>query len=160
MTQATTYPTRQHERLADLIGTWEGPVKTWFDPDSPVKEARYKATFRAVAEGHAIVQEYESSLDGEPFAGFALFAYDDTRKKLVVDWVDSFHSAAPMHSEGDVRRESLVDVLGSYAAGDQTWGWRTVLQLVSPDDLVYRAYNIFPDGQEYLGVEASLTRQV
>ncbi|MBM3270577.1 MAG: DUF1579 family protein [Candidatus Sericytochromatia bacterium] len=158
--QTTSYPTRQHERLAALIGTWEGPIKTWFDPDSPVRENRYKATIRAVAGGHAFLQEYESSLDGEAFSGVTLYAYDDGRKKIVVDWVDSFHSIAPMHSEGDVKREAVVDVLGSYTAGDQTWGWRTVLQHPTPESLIYRAYNVLPDGQEYLGIEATLSRAV
>jgi hypothetical protein len=121
MTIATKYPTRQHERLAELVGTWEGPVKTWFDPDSPVKEDRYKATIRAVAGGHAFVQEYQSALDGEAFQGCALISFDEARQTFTVDWVDGFHSAAPMHSEGAVPpRYSVVASTGTASGSSIT----------------------------------------
>jgi hypothetical protein len=48
-------------------------------------------------------------------------------------------------------------VLGSYAAGDQRWGWRTVIH-PHPERFVIEAFNIAPDGQEHPALKTQLTR--
>lgn len=160
MTTTGAYATTLHARLAALAGEWEGRTQTWFDPTSAPKEAVTKGRIRPVAEGNFMLYEYESSLDGEPFFGAFFLGYDDNRKKVVASWVDSFHNGtALMHCEGDEDPVALVKVLGSYAAGDQTWGWRTVLKLEAPDHLVYQAFNIPPGGPEYMGIESHLRRK-
>lgn len=55
--------------------------------------------------------------------------------------------------------DGLVSVLGSYAAGEERWGWRTVLRLVDADHLVIQAFNISPQGREDRAVETELTRR-
>ena len=50
------------------------------------------------------------------------------------------------------------DVLGSYPAGPETWGWRTTLTLKVRDRLILRHYNITPKGEESLGVEFDYRR--
>ena len=160
MTATATYPTKHHQHLAALAGEWEGPAQTWFDPDSAPKDAMTKGRIREIAQGNIVLFEYESSLDGEPFFGAFFLGYDENRKKFVASWVDSFHSStALMQCEGDESPGALINVLGSYDAGGEKWGWRTVFRLEAPDHLVYQAFNIFPDGTEYKGIETHLRRK-
>lgn len=155
MTQAA-----QTQSLTALTGEWEGPTQTWFDPGSPVREARTSGRIRSVAGGNAVIYEYESSLDGEPFTGAFFLGFDEARRKFVSSWADSFHTGTSvMQSEGDEDPGTLLNVLGSYEAGGQRWGWRTVFRLEAPDHLVYQAFNIFPDGTEYRGIETHLKRK-
>jgi hypothetical protein len=45
-----------------------------------------------------------------------------------------------------------LNVLGGYEYVtpeiDQTWGWRTEIELVHDDELVLTAYNVTPEGEE------------
>jgi hypothetical protein len=50
-------------------------------------------------------------------------------------------------------------VRGSYAAAPgPDWGWRTVIETAEDDSLRMVMYNLTPDGQEYLAVEAVYRR--
>lgn len=151
--------TRQQRALAALVGEWEGPSKTWFAPGEAPHEARSHARFRPVLGGMFIQQEYESSLDGEPFEGLAFYGWDTNEEKHVVVWVDTFHmSTGPMLSKGLADEGELLNVLGTYQAGDEVWGWRTVIKIDGQDRLEVVAYNITPAGEEAKAIEVQYRR--
>jgi hypothetical protein len=84
---------------------------------------------------------------------------DDTNGIKVV-WVDSWHTGGRfMISEGSDEGGS-ISVHTTYSAPPgPDWGWRTVIE---PGDGSFKIvmYNIMPEGQEMLAVEALYSRQV
>lgn len=147
-------------RLDALVGEWEGLTRTWFQPGEPVREATQTGRMRKVADGTGVLHEYESSLDGEPFTGVVLYAVDVAKERVTAALVDGFHmSTAMLILEGPLRPEVVLDVLGHWEAGGETWGWRMAVRQVSPDHLEMVAFLVTPSGEEHRAVETQYRRR-
>lgn len=154
--------TPQHEAFGGILGRWSGPTKTWLDPSADPEVTTTELTAEAMLGGRWLRLAYRGRCTGKPHAGEMIVGYHVDAKAHEIAWVDSFHTgSAIMLSTGalreDVAPSSTIDVLGSYAAGEQRWGWRTVIRLID-DALVIEAFNISPDGQESPAVETRLAR--
>jgi hypothetical protein len=151
-----------HFELSRLAGEWEGIARTWFEPGKLADESPVKGKIRSILGGRFVMHEYEGSLSNAPLQGIAIIGYHLALRKYQVAWVDSFHNGtAIMLSEGK-RDTTEMNVTGSYAyvtpGLEQHWGWRTTIELVNEDELVLRAYNVSPEGQEDLATEAVYKR--
>jgi hypothetical protein len=155
-------PGGAHHFLAQLTGQWAGTARTWFEPDELADASPVNGCIRPVLGGGFVLHEYESSLEGAAFSGIALCGYDLAEGRFVTAWVDSFHNGtALMCSTGPAGGwPGACSVLGSYpdGAGGPRWGWRTELELASPDRLRLRHYNVPPGGAEALAVEFDYRR--
>ena len=91
-----------HKQLMALEGSWEGPTKTWLQPDAEADESINKSTFRSVLDGRFALQEYEDTVNGEPHVGVTIFGYNLDAGRFEFAWVDSFHAGTSiMFSEGN-----------------------------------------------------------
>lgn len=149
-----------HEKLAKLVGNWEGTTKTWFEPDVLADESPMTGTFRPMLGGRFILHEYNGSLNGKPFEGIMILGYDIPNETFQCSWVDSFHMGTGIMLSTGAPTENGSSVLGSYGGPDipVPWGWRTVTELIDPDTLVITAYNISPEGQEDKATETVFRR--
>jgi hypothetical protein len=150
------------DQLLDALpGRWAGSMRTWFEPGVLAAEAPNTGSFRLLPGTHTLLYEYESSLEGRPFQGMALFSYNTLNAKMEAAWSDGFHmSSNMMISQGEVAARGF-NVLGSYAipAGSPPWGWRTALRLVDRNHLLLTSYNITPDGSEAKALETVYARE-
>ena len=146
--------------LSKLEGRWEGPTRTWFEPDQLADESTWRGTIRPVLGGRFVVHEYAGTLGGEPLEGLAVYGIDPESERATAAWADTFHMGhAIMHAEGR-RTAHGFSVLGSYDAGEgPRWGWRTELELRDRELLVITMYNIPPGGAESKAVETIYTRR-
>ena len=95
---------------------------------------------------------------GKPHAGEMLLAFEKDTQRYSLAWIDSFHTGtALMLSTGGPVSGGIISVLGSYAAGEARWGWRTVLR-ADANAFVIEAFNIAPDGKEDPATKTSLER--
>ena len=77
--------------------------------------------------------------------------------RATAHWIDSWHmSDGVMACEGAVDTDGTIDVRGSYAAPPgPDWGWRIVVRPADGPALHIVMYNVTPEGEEALAVEAT-----
>ncbi len=146
------------ESLRTSIGAWTGANRL-FLPEEPTRESQSTASVALVARGKFSTIAYTWAFEGESQEGLLLIGQADEVVSAV--FVDSWHMGDKlMLCEGRAAANEAIKVRGSYAVeGGPDWGWRIV---VEPGDNTLRVtmYNVTPDGDEVLGVEASYTRVV
>lgn len=158
MTTAPFDPAPQHTALSRLAGTWSGPTRLWLDPSGPPDESETAATVEVILGGRFVRVAYTGVAMGKPHAGELVLGFHKDAGEHEASWIDSFHTGtAIMMSVGRPRADGTIDVLGSYAAGPERWGWRTLVHDAG-DELVIESKNIAPSGEEYPAVETRLRR--
>jgi len=126
--------------IDDLANTqWTGKAELWLDPlgnDAIVCDCTLQIE-------HGTIRT-TWSYEGKPQHGVL------TLRSGGADFTDTFHSPTPMACVCAPNPWGLIDVLGTYAAGDgPRWGWRiTVALRPDSDELVLQMANIKPWGEE------------
>ena len=147
--------------LEGLIGQWRGTLRTWFDPAGAAIENEISGSFRRAFDSGAVLHEYRSQVGDRRSDGVALIGVDIASNRHCVSWVDTFHTGSNimLFVADDGAVENGVSLRGSYAAGDQTWGWRLVIRAVAADEVRIDHFNITPDGEEGRAIEIVYRRE-
>ena len=145
----------QHLRLAGLVGNWEGNTRTWFEKDVLADESPMRGKINWILGERFLNYEYEGVLEGKPYQGKMLWAYDLGNEKCQCSWVDTFHMGTGiLQSEGEATTNGF-EVTGKYGwiGIPAPWGWRTELEIINSDQFIIRAFNISPEGDEAKATE-------
>jgi hypothetical protein len=147
-----------HRALTALVGGWSGTTRTWLNPVAPPDEHPTRATISSLLDGRWIRIDYHGVVMKTPHAGEMIIGFHKDAAEYEMLWIDSFHTgSAMMMSVGGTGPDGEIRVLGSYAAGRERWGWRTVIT-VGADELVIDAFNISPAGHEDPAIHTRLRR--
>ena len=151
---------RSLDSLTKLAGTWKGTYRLWELPSEAPHESRTVASFTLVLGGRFVRMDYTWGFDGEPQEGSLLFGYEQREDMVTAVWIDSWHMGDKfMICRGVAQGGGAIVVRGEYAApSGPDWGWRTVIELGDGGSFRMVMYNVSPDGQEDLAVEATFTR--
>lgn len=151
-----------HQKLQHLVGNWSGITKTWFEKDVLADESPSEAAISSILGDRFISLDYQGSLGEKPFEGKMIIGFDIPYQRFTVSWVDSFHMGTQiMLSSGEATANGFA-VLGAYGSpeyGDQPWGWRTLLEVISEDEIILTAFNISPQGEEAKATETVYKRK-
>lgn len=147
--------------LEGATGAWMGRYKLWFTPTDPAIECETSAVVEGAIGERFLSVRYEWEYDGKPQVGGLVLGDDPAAQECAGFWADTFHNGHRMvPCTGAIVLAGAVSVLASYAAPPgPDWGWRTELELADAETFVMRAYNITPDGDEALAVDATYRRR-
>ncbi len=144
-----------HLRLAGLVGDWEGNTRTWFEKDILADESPMQGKMALTLGGRFLSYEYHGMLNGKPYEGKMMWAYDLGNEKCQCSWVDTFHMGTGiLHSEGTATKNGF-EATGTYGwiGIPAPWGWRTELEIINSNQFIIRAFNISPEGDEAKATE-------
>ena len=126
--------------LRELEGTqWSGRSELWLDP---LGNEAVTSECTIAIQPHEVA--YTWSYEGTSHTGKIAL------RDGIVEFSDSFHSPEPMTMRSVLGSWAVVDVQGTYPAGDgPPWGWRITVSLrTDGDELVLQMTNIKPTGEE------------
>ena len=148
------------EQLMRLEGDWIAVNRLWMMPGDPPIESEC-VTVVALATNRKFMHiAYTWEHDGQQ-EGLLLIGKAAKTDAVTAAWVDSWHNGDRLMScQGEVTEEGELSARGSYPApSGPDWGWRIVIQADDdPDHWTLVMYNITPDDEEQLAVEARFTR--
>jgi uncharacterized protein DUF1579 len=148
----------EHQMLATFAGSWRGPTQLWLDPSEPPEESQTELLAELVLGGRWLRLSWRGTALAKPHAGQMLIGYHSDARNYELAWIDSFHTASSIMLFTGPAAPGSVDVLGSYSAGGQRWGWRNRLSLASRDELLFEAFNIPSDGVEIPAIASRLRK--
>ena len=139
-----------------MAGFWEGEQRLRLSPNQPEQVSHTTASIDLEARGQIVSIHYQWIFEKKPQEGLLLLGQSDKPNGVHAVWVDSWHMQDRiMNCEGFELPDCGISVNGKYAApSGQEWGWRIV---VVPEDhnlLDLIMYNVTPEGEEELAVEA------
>jgi hypothetical protein len=148
------------EALIKLAGEWQGTNQLWLTPAEMPQKSQSTASITPVIKGKFVRIDYTWTFEGEAQAGLMVCGYDPQEAKVTVVWADSMHMGDKfMICQGAAQADGALDVRGSYSVpGHPDWGWRMVIGPGENGAFRLVMYNITPEGQEHLAVEANYSR--
>ena len=140
-------------------GTWHATYKLRDPGNSLSCDSESRATVTPMLAGRFVRLDYTWAFRDAPQEGSLLVGCDPATGVVTLAWIDSFHNSERMMiCTGAVDRDGTLDVRGAYAAPPgPDWGWRTRLS-AEGDRLSMVMFNVSPDGQEDLAVDAQYLR--
>lgn len=161
-TETTTFDlSPAHVVLSRFVGHWRGPTELWLEPDKDPERSVTELHAELVLGGRWVRMTYRGVAFAKPHAGEMILGYHEDAREYELAWIDSFHTgSAIMLSTGRAEAPGVVNVLGSYLAASQRWGWRTCIKCAMPDELTLQAFNVHPGdaGREDRAIESRLVR--
>jgi hypothetical protein len=97
--QELMMPTKEHEGMAEEVGTWDGEVTMWTSADAEPIKSKGVETNEMLGKMW-LMSKYEGDMDGQKFAGRSAIGYDPVKKKYYGGWVDTM-SPFMMKMEGE-----------------------------------------------------------
>jgi hypothetical protein len=147
--------------LINILGNWQATNRLWLVPDVPVRESAATAKVTSAAKGRFLNIAYTWDEAG-PQDGLLLIGQVPQSDQVSAGWVDSWHNGDRLMScVGSLTAEGAFSVKGAYPAPPgPDWGWRIdVTPGVGDETWSLTMYNITPEKDEFLAVEAVFSRQ-
>jgi hypothetical protein len=145
--------------FSKMVGEWSGTNRLytpWIE-ENPVRDTDSKATVAFSAQGKFLKIEYDWAFDDAKQEGLILLGNESATQSVKAFWIDSWHMGDKfLVSEGGQNGNGTISIKGFYAVPDHPdWGWRTVIEAKNADSFTITMYNVSPEGDEELAVEAN-----
>ncbi|HMS40836.1 MAG TPA: DUF1579 family protein [Pyrinomonadaceae bacterium] len=146
--------------LNKLLGKWRGVNRlhtTWIK-ENPLRESDSEALISFSAQGKFLKIEYDWFFEEKKQEGLILLG--DETDLIKAYWIDSWHLGDKfMVSEGISGENGAISMKGFYTVPDNPdWGWRTDIETVDEKSFKITMFNVTPEGEESLAVEAEYER--
>src|SRR5262245_60194885 len=150
-------PSKEHEWLKNLEGTWEFTASFYGGP-APM-ESKGVQVDRVGCGGLWLIIDARENKEVSPFHGHGMLGYDAQKKKYIFTWVDD-HSATFQRAEGTVDEAGKVMTMEMEATGPDGKPMK-VTQIWTIKDKDHKSLKFVapgPDGKEKTVGEIEYTR--
>ena len=149
-------------QLDELVGQWVGVKSLWLSPHEPAKQSESTASITLAARGSCAILRYTWADDGKPQEGVLMVRTAADSSNVDAVWTDTWHMSNQLMVCGrEDDPQGRLSARGSYAVpSGPDWGWRIVVGSDSTERMQMLMYNVTPDGEEVLAVEARYARLV
>ena len=101
-------PGKNHEWLAQSVGTWNGKTKMWMAPDAPPMDSECVCKITSIMDGRYIKSEMKGDMPGMgEFHGVGVSGFDNVSQQFVGSWIDN-HSSGIMQGVGRLSPDGKV----------------------------------------------------
>jgi hypothetical protein len=147
--------------LAQLAGRWKGSYRlhtNWLPEEAYDSATAAKIELRVKDQFLAI--DYEWEYDGKKQEGVLIAGCDKASDAVQAVWTDSWHMSHKfLVCDGTIDEAGKVNVKGYYSVPENPdWGWRTEIR-PGKDSFEIIMYNVSPEGDETIAVEATYSRE-
>ncbi len=100
---------------------------------------------------------YDWHHEGVAQEGMLLVGNNNEQSEVTASWIDSWGMGGKiMNCYGTTNEVGDISLRGTYEVQDNPdWGWRIDIPLPTDNSLQVKMYNVSPDGEEFLAVDAS-----
>lgn len=146
--------------LINHLGFWTGHNQLWLDPEGEPETSASTAALSFTARENFVIFAYTWGYRDQTQEGLLLLSQNSQDDSVKAVWIDSWHMGDQfMVCQGPVDDKGLISLRGSYSAPPgPDWGWRMVVDTSAFAELRLKMFNITPEGQEMLAVEAIYKR--
>ena len=154
-------PGAQHQALAAMAGSYDVKVKSWHAAGAPPVEEAGTATRSMALGGRVLVEEFSSTMMGQPFTGHGMTGYDNVTSRYWSTWNDSM-------STGVMMTEGKCDAQGKSCTFTGSWHdpvkktpikARMTTKWTSPTTEVFEMHAPGKDGKEMKMMEITYTKK-
>lgn len=149
------------QTLIECAGEWDGINRLYVDPKGKPDESDSRILITPLLGKSFVRIDQIWSYQGKPQEGSMLVGFDPDAQQVSLHWIDTFHmSRKVMICTGATGQDQTIDVLGSYSApAGPDWGWRITVEIRGKGKLEIRMFNIDPDRNQQLAVQAVYHRE-
>ena len=153
-------PGPHHQAMMKSVGNWTTTTKMWMQPGAPPEETTGTTTIESLMGGRFLMETNKSTMMGMPWEGRGIYGYDNTTKKHVGTWFDSFGTMM-MSLEGTCDGTCKVVTMTSDYMDPSTKSMKKVKVVskeVGPDENLTTIYDVAKDGTETKVMEMTYKR--
>jgi len=149
----------EHARLTAMAATWDVEMTFWLRPGGNGVPAKGVSTIRPLFDGRFIEEKIEGTLNGTPFTTLAWTGFNPETHQYEATRISSTNlarvSETGTYDEGTKQFELKAD----YLLAGETWHQRTVIRLLSDNEMNASSYLSFGTVPEWKAVEIKYTRR-
>jgi hypothetical protein len=130
---ASMKPGPAHERLKELLGSYDLTMRMWMDPGQPPMESKGTADITWFAEGKWLQEIRSMPIMGQPSKSLMILGYDNFKERYVCTKVDTMQTC-------------IFNAFGHFdQSGDDLILWGTIDEAMTPEQdkqvkCVYRGF--------------------
>ncbi|MEZ5443371.1 MAG: DUF1579 family protein [Lysobacterales bacterium] len=153
-------PGPEHARLAASVGDYLLSIKTYQAPGAEPMHDVGKARRYMNLAGRVLVEEVDSAMMGQSFAGYGMTGFDNVSGRYWSTWNDSMTTGV-MVSDGSCDASGACEFSGTYndPITRQPISSRMTSKPAGDGVEIFHMYGPGPDGKEMLMMEITYTRQ-
>jgi hypothetical protein len=117
----TCKPGPAHERLKELLGTYDITMRMWMDQSKPPMESKGTTETSWLVEGKWLISKINCDMMGQKVAMTSILGYDNFKERYVCVWVDSLQTC-------------MATAFGHFdQSGDNLILWGTIDEPMTPE---------------------------